>query len=489
MTQDAREADASAKLNIGAVRWSGIASLVRSFVALLQLFLLIRILGPESYGTVALTGLVVGYVLLLGDLGVNAALIQRTHVDESFRSANFWVGLFTNTVLAAMLWALSHPIGEFFRDGDLAEPVMLVAIAFWVSSLGAQHKAWAEKNFLFGRILIIEASAAVVGASVAISTALAGFGAMSFAFGMLASSGLSSCLAWTIVSPGWRPGGRFPLAYIKDSLTFGGKLVSLRSLSHLIVSADSLYAGRFLAATELGLYMGVRNIVLQAQSMVNPAITRVGFPAVAAVKYDRGKIKAVYLQSLNFAASLNAPVVAFFFFFGQAFGATLLGPQWEGTGEIFKIMALWLAVSSTLNIGAILVMGSGQLLRAILWALLRLTLLGGAFFWSGVSTSTGIATLMTVMAALFIVPAWLIIARPIAGVTFAEFVTTSLRPFILGAASFFVVSILPPVAADGIVVLFAKAFIAVFSYLLLSYQFNGAFLLDLRNLLSRGGKS
>ena len=180
---------------------------------------------------------------------------------------------------------------------------------------------------------------------------------------------------------------------------------------------------------------------------------------------------------------------AFFFFFGQAFGATLLGPQWEGTGEIFKIMALWLAVSSTLNIGAILVMGSGQLLRAILWALLRLTLLGGAFFWSGVSTSTGIATLMTVMAALFIVPAWLIIARPIAGVTFAEFVTTSLRPFILGAASFFVVSILPPVAADGIVVLFAKAFIAVFSYLLLSYQFNGAFLLDLRNLLSRGGKS
>lgn len=488
MTQEAREADVSVKLNIGAVRWSGIASLVRSFVALLQLFLLIRILGPESYGTVALTGLVVGYVLLLGDLGVNAALIQRAHVDDSFRSANFWVGLFTNTVLAGMLWALSHPIGEFFRDGDLAEPVMLVAIAFWVSSLGAQHKAWAEKNFLFGRILIIEASAAVVGASVAVSTALAGFGAMSFAFGMLASSGLSSALAWTIVSPGWRPGGRFPLGYLKDSLAFGGKLVSLRSLSHLIVSADSLYSGRFLPATELGLYMGVRNIVLQAQSMVNPAITRVGFPAVAAVKYDRNKIKAVYLQSLNFAASLNAPVVAFFFF-GQAFGATLLGQQWEGTGEIFKIMALWLAVTSTLNIGAILVMGSGQLLRAILWSLLRLALLAGAFYWSGVSTSSGIATLMTAMSVLFIVPAWLIIARPIAGVTFTEFVTTSLRPFILGAVSFFVVSTLLPFEVDGIVALFAKAFTAVTIYLLLSYQFNGAFLLDLRNLLSRGGKS
>src|SRR5680860_798885 len=74
-----------------------------------------------------------------------------------------------------------------------------------------------------------------------------------------------------------------------------------------------------LAASALGLYSLLRQIVFQIQGLVNPIITRVGFPLIAQLQAAIPKVRAIYLKTLNMTAATNAPL-----YVGMAFFAPVL---------------------------------------------------------------------------------------------------------------------------------------------------------------------
>jgi O-antigen/teichoic acid export membrane protein len=68
---------------ITSLLWQGAASLVGQVISWLVTLLVIRILSPADYGLVAMAGISIGFLMLVGDLGVGAVVVQAPELKPA----------------------------------------------------------------------------------------------------------------------------------------------------------------------------------------------------------------------------------------------------------------------------------------------------------------------------------------------------------------------------------------------------------------------
>jgi O-antigen/teichoic acid export membrane protein len=66
--------------------WLGSASLVGQVVSWVSTVLVIRLLSPDDYGLMAMAMLAISFLMLIGDLGVGAVVVQACRRPRSTAS-------------------------------------------------------------------------------------------------------------------------------------------------------------------------------------------------------------------------------------------------------------------------------------------------------------------------------------------------------------------------------------------------------------------
>ena len=86
--------------SFSAVRWTTFDALGKAFLTIASLAVLARILAPEDYGLMAIVTVILGFAGLFGDLGINAAFVQRQDVTDEQRASLFWLNVLVSITLA-----------------------------------------------------------------------------------------------------------------------------------------------------------------------------------------------------------------------------------------------------------------------------------------------------------------------------------------------------------------------------------------------------
>jgi O-antigen/teichoic acid export membrane protein len=420
-----------------AVRWTSAAAAARALMQVAQVAVLARLLAPEDYGLMAIVGVVLGFAALLADLGVNSAYVQRQDVTPVQRSSLFWLNVGMSAVLTVLLIATSPFISSFFGDERLTPLLMLSSTSFVISALGQQVRMSAEKALDFRPVVLVEVGAALMGFVSAVVAALSGWGVYSLIFGGIVSTLSSTVLAWVFLARGWRPLWHFRLADVRSYMGFGGALVANGFVNQINMSIDLLLGGRLLAATQLGFYSLPRNLILQLQFMVNPIITRVGFPLIAQVQSDIPKVRSIYLKTMNMTASTNAPLYVGIAFFAPEVVRIMLGEKWMESAELLRLLAVWGFVRSTGNPVGSLLMGMGRADLSLKWNIGMLFLVPPAL-WAGSSFGPlGLAWALLLFQIAMFIPGWFVMVRPLCQAGLWEYAVAALRPFFISVVSIY----------------------------------------------------
>jgi len=324
-----------------AVRWTTAAAASRTLVQLAQLGVLARLLSPEDYGLMAMVAVVLGFAAAFSDMGVNSAYVQRQDVTPEQRSSLFWLNVAISGGLTLIVLLCGPLIAGFFGDDRLTPLLMLAASIFVITGLGQQVKMTAEKTLDFRAVALIEIAAAIAGFAAAVTAAYAGWGVYALILGAIVNAAGVTVLAWLFLARGWRPMWRFQWTDVRSFLGFGGALVANNIVNEFNRSIDLLLGGRMLAASALGLYSLPRQIVFQIQGLVNPIITRVGFPLIAQVQADVPRVRAIYLKTLNMTAATNAPLYVGIAFFAPEVVSIMLGDKWLAATDLLRLLAIW----------------------------------------------------------------------------------------------------------------------------------------------------
>lgn len=470
---------------LSAVRWTSLAALTRAFLQIGQVAALARLVSAEDYGLIAMIGVTLSFAGMFADLGVSSAYVHKQTVTDEQRSSLFWLNVGVGLLLALIIFFGRSLLAIFFNDERVSPLLVYCAPIFFLSAMGQQIRMTAEKELNFKPVMVIEVVCAFVGFLFSVSLAIIGYGAYSLVISALISAGLSTLLSWFYLSGKWRPTFHFRTSDIVPFLGFGSGMVLSNMANQVSMSLDLLLGGRLLTTTQLGTYSVPRNLALQIQLVVNPIVTRVGFPLIAKVQSDVNRVKAIYLKTLNMTASVNAPIYLGVAFFSAEVVSVVLGEKWILSVDLLRVFSIWGALRSIGNPAGSLLFGLGRTRLAVKWNVGFLVVALAFLHLGAMNGPMGLAFSLLIYVVVQFLAGWLFIIQPLCNASFLEYSTAALRPFALSgfavASSYvLVVAIESSLFRLVLGVLFSTLF-----YMVFSYKFNRDWIRSIFDLIGR----
>ena len=77
-----------------AFRWSSVLSLIKMLTAVGLPLVLMRILGPEVFGLIAIASVLTNLSGVVAEMGTGDAVIREKEITTDFLSSIFWLNVF-----------------------------------------------------------------------------------------------------------------------------------------------------------------------------------------------------------------------------------------------------------------------------------------------------------------------------------------------------------------------------------------------------------
>jgi len=471
---------------LSAGRWTTVSALLRLALQFAQTMILARLLTPADYGLMAVVAAPIAMLAVFADAGISRALIHFPLPDRERLASLFWANLGVSLLLALAFALVGVALGASAEQPGLRGVILLASAYFPLTALGQQFKVLAEKDLQFSELARIEVAAAAFGFVAAIGLALAGAGVHALVAGLLGTAAANSALAYLRLSQGRRPFLHFRWADIAPMLRFGGYQTGERLAATVQLQSDVLIGGALFGTAAIGIYSVPRDLCLRvASTVVNPVITRIGFPVMAKLQHDVAALKNVYLQSLRMTTALNFPLYAALALFAEAATLLLFGDAWRDAAPYLRLFAIWGLIRSVGSPVGSLLHAAGLVRRSAIWNLVLL-LLVPLVLWLGAKAGgpTGLAWTMVLAQALIFLPSWRYLVQPACGASLREFLAAcapAALATLLACVAAWLVSQHAPLGPGGDAIAGLAA--GAVAYLLGSYAFNRRWLLTVAELV------
>jgi O-antigen/teichoic acid export membrane protein len=333
---------------VHSVSWTALSQVASQLVIFGTTVLLARLLVPEDFGVVGMATLFTGLIAMVGEIGLGAALIQRSEISREHLDTVFSVSIVVSSVLCVVSVAAAPLAAQFFRETQVAAVVRVSSLAFVLTALGAVHRVLLEKEMDFKKLALIEISSVAVYAASSVTLALAGLGALSLAVGFLTRSATESLLLWR--AERWRPRWAFDGRAFRMLFGFGASVWLHNFVNYARENIDYIAVGRMLGASSLGFYTLAYNLANLPRRQLSTVVGRVAFPAFSRVKDDDALLRRSYLKVLRYVSMVSFPLLVGLALVAPQFVPIVYGVKWAesilplqllcGAGALYSLGAM-----------------------------------------------------------------------------------------------------------------------------------------------------
>jgi O-antigen/teichoic acid export membrane protein len=362
-----------AKKALSGAGWTSLATAGRQILSLACVGILAHLLGPEAYGLMAMTSIVMVFVLNFRDLGTASAVIQRSEISENLVSSLFWVNCGIGLLLSALVFLSARPMAAFFHEPRVIGLLEILSLSCPISSAGLVHNALLTRNMAFRGLAIADIASAVGGYLVAIPCAFAGFGVWSLVFASLANAIIST--ACYMFMSGWTPRLRFDFAEIRSIAHFSLNLSGFGLVNYFARNADNIVVGRYLGKVSLGVYQMAYTLMLYPLQNISSLIGQVLLSPFSRIKEDDERFRTAYIKSSMLTGLITFPVMLGMGVVADPLVRALLGSTWLPVIPLFQILAPVGLVQSVQTFVGLIYVAKGRTDWMLRWSLVSTTLL------------------------------------------------------------------------------------------------------------------
>lgn len=447
-----------------ATKWTTI-SFVATFAAqFLQLVILARILAPSEVGLISIVSILTGFADLFVGMGIAQSIVQRRGVTSRELSSLYWLNLIAAAIVGAVIYSSSWAVAAFFSVPVAAGMVQLSSAIFLVSAIGQVPRAVLEKRLEFHFISVAEVAGAAVLLLVATGLAIAGFGAYSAIWALIASAAVRSVILRIAARRLFTLRYRFKPRETRRFLALG-ILQSVDAVVNFIQGNISTIAtGRIVGPAAMGGYTLAYNTAVNTPAKINPIVTRVMFPVFAAMQADRARMRSGYAAVNAAVGFASIPALLGIALVATDFISVIYGPQYRSFGGVLAVLC-FVGMLRTLGnpVGFVLMatdnMKLGLSVNVAKAAIGVPIILGGASLGGALGAAAG-ALITQVLG--FGVSAWML--KRTIGLTLRRYLWSSALPFVVALPMVIAVAALGvvlPATLDTVLALLIKGVVAV----------------------------
>ena len=347
------------------LRWSLLGTLLTKAGSFVMGLVLARLLAPADFGVYAIALAATGVLMHINDVGLIAATVQwRGRLEDMAPTAATLAAGF-GIVTYGLFWLAAPAFAAAAGNRAAAPVVQLLTLIIVIDGLTAVRSAALMRNFQQGKLVTANSAGLAVNATVAISLALGGAGAFSFAWGQLAGAFVTGVLVFAFARVPVRVG--FDRAVARKLMRFGVPLAASLGVEAVVTNVQFAVIGRLTGATELGFYLLAFNVSSWAQTVLGTAIRYVSVAGYSRLsEHDEEALSAGVQRSMPLLVTVVAPIVALTAVLAAPLVALLYGGEWAPAGPVLRILVGLTLVRMVTGLAMDVLMGAGAT-RATLW--------------------------------------------------------------------------------------------------------------------------
>lgn len=257
---------------------------------------LARLLVPDDYGVCVLLLAFVNVAMIFIDSGFSSALVQKKDIKSVDFSSVFHLSIFISILIYIALFISAPEIATFYNDGRITNLLRVVSLSLIIGAYNSVQTAILRKKLLFKFLFTSNVSGIVISAIVSIYMAFAGYGAWAIVMQYLVNRIVITITLCIQIK--WFPRLEFSYQRVKVLFNFGWKVLATNFLSTIVTNLYSAVIGKAFTKAELGLYDTGNKISSAISDTFISSLSNVLFPVFSKIQDDRDSIKR-YIRETN----------------------------------------------------------------------------------------------------------------------------------------------------------------------------------------------
>lgn len=412
------------------IAWTGGVKWLVQVLSWASTLVVLRLVTPEDYGIVGSAALYLGFLSLVADIGISAAVV--TLRDLSVGQLRQLHAAATIAGALAMLLGLAAaiPFGWFFRSDAVPPVVAVLSVTLLVSGVRSVPSALLQRQMRYRDLAAIEGIQAVVGAIATIGLALAGFGYWALCFGTVLQSAVYSLFMVRAERVGF---ARPDLAALQAPLQLSRRYIVGQISWWTYSNADFAIASRRLGQATFGAYLLAWEFASLPVEKITNIVTRVTPGVFSALQKDLPALRRKLLLLTEGIITLTLPASIGLALVAPEFIRVAFGEAWLEATMPLRLLCLYVSFRSVVTMlpQILLAIGESKLISRMGVAFV---LVMPSAFWVGSGWGTvGIAVAWLVAYPLLTVPYFRTIFRRLE-LPLTDYLR-AWRPAVLGTAA------------------------------------------------------
>jgi O-antigen/teichoic acid export membrane protein len=369
--------------------WMGGSSVIGQIITWSVTCVVARLLSPEDYGLVAISGLFTVFAHSICLMGISSAVVQAESVSEYQIRALYGFSIFMGVFMFCLGLFAAPGMSWIFNDPRLTALVSFQNMVFLFGSPKSLQWSMLAREKRFDIIAKVETASRILTSGCVLAMAASGFGVWTLASQWV----LIELFQFIGFSVHRRITPTFVIRWveIRDLLIFGVHVFLRNSIGQLYASVDVFIFGKFASANFLGAYTFSKQLTNMPFEKIVTIINRVLLPYLCSEKGDMDSMRAWPLNVADLQALLLAPFFYILFFCAEEAVLILLGENWSAAVLPLQIFCVANVFKLAESYAMLVLTALGRVAEQVRFVLGQLVVIGGAMFglvvWMNVEIS------------------------------------------------------------------------------------------------------
>lgn len=336
-----------AKVAIKGFSWLTLFRVITRAISFGKTIVLARFINPSQFGVFGIVMLVLSFVEVITETGVNVFLIQEKHNVDKYINSAWVVSILRGTIIAAVMIISSPFVADFFNSPEAQQLIVIASIIPFLRGFINPSVVKFQKELKFLQeayyrvsLLVVEIVATIILLFIYPQT-------ISLILGIIVGVVCELILSFIIVNP--RPRLEFNKEYLKLIINNGKWITGTVILNYGYERGDNILVGRMLSSYSLGIYDMAYRIAMVPLTEIGDMMTRVVFPVYVLISDSYERFKRAFFRTLIVTCLLVIPIGAVFFFFTEAIVLLVLGEKWIEVVPVLQVLSLLGVIKAIMN--------------------------------------------------------------------------------------------------------------------------------------------
>jgi PST family polysaccharide transporter len=276
--------------------------------------------------------------MLLSNMGLGPAIIQKKDLTESDVNTIFSFTLYSGFILMLAFIGFSYPISLFYDNPVYRSLGLFLSISLFFGSLNMIPNALLLKEKKFVLIGIRTITVSLVSGIITIILALQGLRYYAIVLHSVISSVV--IFIWNRASVKVRFTPRINWKSIKKIRSFSSYQFAFSFMHYFSRHLDNLLIGKYIGEVSLGYYEKSYRLMLYPVRNLTHVITPILHPVLSDFQSDKIRIFKRYMRVVKLLSLLGSFITPFCYFAASELVLIFFGSQWGNAVPSFRLLAL-----------------------------------------------------------------------------------------------------------------------------------------------------